>query len=263
MKFNELLSKRKIIIPVVIIIIAMLATVGAWQYKRYLDNKFSGMDFERGLEEFEDLEESEEDGEEKNSFEGSISIVEEEPTEQAEGSREDITEVNATQPSQPKISEKKSEETAVTAIKLQEPKVETMLAPVFGTISLDYSDSQLVYSKTLDMWTTHEGLDIKAEEGSQVRAVMDGIISEVTNDPQWGMTIAIDHGGGVTTIYSNLSTLDMVTVGQEVKKGDVISGVGKTAIIEIAEEPHLHFEIMKDGKSLDPKIYLPKQSLKR
>lgn len=260
MKFDEFFSKRKIIIPVVIIIIAMLATVGAWQYRRYLDNKYSGMDFERGLEEFEDFEEV---GEEPGSLEGGISIVEEEPSEQAEEPREDITEVNAGQTSQPKLSEKKPQETAVTAIKLQEPKVETMLTPVFGTICLDFSDSQLVYSKTLDMWTTHEGLDIKAEEGSQVRAVMDGIISEVTNDPQWGMTIAIDHGGGVTTIYSNLSTLDMVTLGQEVKKGDVISGIGRTAIIEIAEEPHLHFEIMKDGKSLDPKIYLPKQSLKR
>lgn len=260
MKFDEFFSKRKIIIPVVIIIIAMLATVGAWQYRRYLDNKYSGMDFERGLEEFEDFEEV---GEEPGSLEGGISIVEEEPSEQAEEPREDITEVNAGQTSQPKLSEKKPQETAVTAIKLQEPKVETMLTPVFGTICLDFSDSQLVYSKTLDMWTTHEGLDIKAEEGSQVRAVMDGIISEVTNDPQWGMTIAIDHGGGVTTIYSNLSTLDMVTLGQEVKKGDVISGIGRTAIIEIVEEPHLHFEIMKDGKSLDPKIYLPKQSLKR
>jgi len=260
MKFNEFFSKRKIIIPVVIIIIAMLATVGAWQYRRYLDNRYSGMDFERGLEEFEDLDEI---GEEPGSVQGGISIVEEEPAEQAEEPRQDVTEVNASQPSQPKLSEKKSEETAVTAIKLQEPKVETMLAPVFGTICLDFSDRELIYSKTLDMWTTHEGLDIKAEEGSQVRAVMDGIISEVTNDPQWGMTIAIDHGGGVTSIYSNLSTLDMVTVGQEVKKGDVISGVGRTAIVEIAEEPHLHFEIMKDGKNLDPKIYLPKQSLNR
>lgn len=257
MKFDKFFSKRKIFIPVVIIIIAMLATIGAWQYRNYLNNRYSGMDFERGLEEFEDLEE------EPDSLEGEISIVEEENTvEEVEEEGQDIQEVNVSQPSTPKISEVKKED-AVTAIKMQEPKVETMLAPVFGSICLDFSDSELLYSKTLDMWTTHEGLDIKAEEGSQVRAVMDGKISEVTNDPQWGMTIAIDHGGGITTIYSNLSTLDMVTLGQEVKKGDVISGIGRTAIIEIAEESHLHFEIMKDGKNLDPKIYLPKQSLKR
>ncbi|HCJ57418.1 MULTISPECIES: M23 family metallopeptidase [Lutispora] len=257
MKFDEFFSKRKIYIPVVIIIIAMLATVGAWQYRNYLDNKYSGMDFEKGLDEFEDLDE------ELDYSDRGISIVEEDTAEKAENKGQDIKEVNGSQPSKPSISEGKKVDKAVTAIKMQEPKVETMLAPVFGTICLDFSDSDLLYSKTLDMWTTHEGLDIKAEEGSQVRAVMDGIISEVTNDPQWGMTIAIDHGGGITTIYSNLSTLDMVTIGQEVKKGDVISGIGRTAIIEIAEEPHLHFEIMKGDKNLDPKLYLPKQSLKR
>ncbi|NLM43261.1 MAG: M23 family metallopeptidase [Clostridiales bacterium] len=262
MKFDDFFSKRKIFIPVVIIIIAMLATVGAWQYRRYLDNKYADMDFERDLEEFEDLDEFAR-VEEPDSSEGGVSIVEEEPSIEAEEPEGDVTEVDVSQPTQPKLSETKTEEKAVTAVKMQEPKVETMIAPVFGTICLDFSDTQLVYSKTLDMWTTHDGIDIKAEEGSQVRAVMDGVISEITNDPQWGMTIAIDHGGGVTTIYSNLSTLDMVTLGQEVKKGDVISGVGRTAIIEIAEEPHLHFEIMKDGKNLDPKIYLPKQSLKR
>ena len=262
MKFDDFFSKRKIFIPVVIIIIAMLATVGAWQYRRYLDNKYADMDFERDLEEFEDLDEFAR-VEESDSSEGGVSIVEEEPSIEAEEPEGDVTEVDVSQPTQPKLSETKTEEKAVTAVKMQEPKVETMIAPVFGTICLDFSDTQLVYSKTLDMWTTHDGIDIKAEEGSQVRAVMDGVISEITNDPQWGMTIAIDHGGGVTTIYSNLSTLDMVTLGQEVKKGDVISGVGRTAIIEIAEEPHLHFEIMKDGKNLDPKIYLPKQSLKR
>lgn len=256
MKFDEFFSKRKIFIPVVIIIIAMLATVGAWQYRNYLDNRYSGIDFDRGLEEFEDLEED------PDPLEGEISIVEEENIIEEVETGQDIQEVNVNQPSPPKVSEAKKEE-AVTAIKMQEPKVETMLAPVFGSICLDFSDSELLYSKTLDMWATHDGLDIKAEEGSQVRAVMDGKISEVTNDPQWGMTIAIDHGGGITTIYSNLSTLDMVTLGQEVKKGDVISGIGRTAIIEIAEEAHLHFEIMKDGKNLDPKIYLPKQSLKR
>ncbi|MDD2482086.1 MAG: M23 family metallopeptidase [Lutispora sp.] len=257
MKFDEFFSRRKIFIPVVIIIIAMLATVGAWQYRNYLDNRYSGMDFERGLDEFEDLEE------EPGSLGGGVSIVEQDALEQAEDKGQDIKEVNVTEPSKPKLSENKKEDITIPAIKMQEAKVETMLTPVFGTICLDFSDSELLYSKTLDMWTTHEGLDIKAEEGSQVRAAMDGKIHEVTNDPQWGMTIAIDHGSEIMTIYSNLSTLDMVTIGQEVKKGDVISGIGKTALIEIAEEPHLHFEIMKDGKSLDPKIYLPKQSLKR
>ena len=57
MKFNDFYSKQKFIIPIVIIVIAMLATFGAWQYKNYLDNKWAGIDFEKDFDEFEDLEE--------------------------------------------------------------------------------------------------------------------------------------------------------------------------------------------------------------
>lgn len=256
MKFDDLYTRRKYIIPVVIIIIAMLAAVGAWQYKNYLDNKWSGMDFERGLDEFEDLEE------EPRVQEGGISIIEEQSEKELNELDKDIKEV-VSEPSKPKLSSSKENTSYIPAIKMQEPKMETMLTPVFGTVCMDFSNGELLYSKTLDLWTTHEGLDIRTEEGSQVRAVMDGTVSEIVDDPQWGMTIVIDHGSSISTKYSNLSTLDMVTLGQKIKKGDVISGVGKTALCEIAEESHLHFEVLKDGKSLDPKIYLPKQSLNR
>lgn len=257
MKFDDLYSRRKYIIPVVIIIIAMLAAVGAWQYKNYLDNKWSGIDFERDFDEFEDLEE------EPRVLEGGISIIEEKIEEEVKESGRDIKEVTVNEPPKPKIADTKENTSYIPAIKMQEPKMETMLTPVFGTICMDFSNTDLLYSKTLDLWTTHEGLDIKAEEGSQVRAAMDGVVSEIVNDPQWGMTIALDHGSGIITKYSNLSTLDMVTLGQKVKKGDIISGVGKTALYEIGEEPHLHFEVIKDGKNLDPKIYFPKQTLNR
>jgi murein DD-endopeptidase MepM/ murein hydrolase activator NlpD len=73
----------------------------------------------------------------------------------------------------------------------------------------------------------------------------------------------INHGQKVYTRYSNLSTLDLVAIDQNIKKGDVISGVGKTALYEIADDPHLHFEVIKEGKNIDPKKYLPKQSLKK
>ncbi len=257
MKFDDFYSRRKYIIPAVIIIIAMLTAVGTWQYKNYLDNKWSGIDFERGLDEFEDLEE------EPRVQEGGISIIEEERSEEENEPGRDVKEVTTNEPPKPKLSNSKENTSYIPAIKMQEPKMETMLTPVFGTVCMDFSNGELLYSKTLDLWTTHEGMDIRAEEGSQVRAVMDGTVSEIVNDPQWGMTIVIDHGSGISTKYSNLSTLDMVTLGQKIKKGDVISGVGKTALYEIAEEPHLHFEVLKDGKNLDPKIYLPKQSLNR
>lgn len=254
MKFKDFFSKQKSIIPIVIII-AMLATFGAWRYKVYLDNRWAGLDFEKDFSEFEDLEDR------ARVEEGGISIIEEQAEEEVRDSGFEIKEVTQSEPPKPVVT--KSNTAVIPAIKMEEPMMETMLAPVFGTICLDFSGDELVYSKTLDLWTTHQGLDIKAEEGSQVRAAMDGTVSEITDETEWGMTITIDHGSGIVTKYSNLSTLEMVTIGQKVKKGDVISGVGKSALWEIAEDPHLHFEVLKDGKNLDPKIYLPKKSLNR
>ncbi len=153
----------------------------------------------------------------------------------------------------------KSDEKPIAAAKIEPVDIGTMIIPVFGNISIDYSDTELAYSKTIDSWITHSGLDFKAEEGSPVRAALDGVVSETANDAQWGLTIVLDHGDGVYTKYSNLSTLDLVSKGQNVKKGDVISGVGKTALSEIAEEPHLHFELIRDKQNIDPKNYLPKK----
>ncbi len=142
--------------------------------------------------------------------------------------------------------------------KAAKSKVKSMIMPVIGTISMDYAEDKLVYSKTLEQWTTHNGIDIKAREGSVVRAVLDGTITQIKKDYALGIVITIDHGNGLVTKYGNLSTDEMVAVGQKVKQGDPISGVGKGAGFEIAQGPHLHFEVIKDGKHIDPKLYLPK-----
>lgn len=131
-------------------------------------------------------------------------------------------------------------------------------SPVFGQVTYDYSKDKLSYSKTLDQWMTHEGLDIASERGTQVKAVADGIISDIKNDPRFGVLVVIDHQNGYKTMYGNLAADDMVTVNQKIKKGDVIGSIGNTALYEVAEAPHLHFEVFKNSVSVDPKAYLPK-----
>ena len=56
--------------------------------------------------------------------------------------------------------------------------------------------------------------------------------------------------------YANLSTKAMVKVGQSIKKGDPISGIGNPTGLEMNEVPHLHFEVLSNGKNVDPKEYL-------
>lgn len=129
--------------------------------------------------------------------------------------------------------------------------------PVKGKIQMDYAMDRLLYSKTLDEWRTHSGIDIAAPRGDVVKAAADGYIKEIKNDPCYGITITIDHENGYKTIYSNLASSSMVSTNQKVKAGDAISSVGNTAIFECMDPPHLHFEMYKNDKLVDPKTMLP------
>lgn len=136
-------------------------------------------------------------------------------------------------------------------------ELEEMIKPVEGSLGLSFTNENLIYSKTLEEWTSHKGIDILAKEGTEVKAVLSGTINEVYEDRIWGIVVIIDHGNGLLSKYANLSTDTMVSEGMKLNKGDVISKVGKTASIEMMEEPHLHFEIIKDGINQNPLDYLP------
>lgn len=114
----------------------------------------------------------------------------------------------------------------------------------------------MIYSETLKEWVTHLGIDIKADKTTVVKAAEAGTVKSIKNDPRYGLTIVIDHGDGMQTVYANLLTSEFVVEGEKVEKGQSIGTVGNTAVFEIADEPHLHFEILKDSIQVDPNIYL-------
>lgn len=117
---------------------------------------------------------------------------------------------------------------------------------------MKFSDGQLVYSKTLNEWCTHNGIDILEKIGTPVFAVEDGTIKEIVSTTDEGIKIIIEHRNGYKSIYSNLSTTKMINLNDIVKKGQVISGIGKTASFEYNEPDHLHFEMYKDNLPINP-----------
>lgn len=129
-------------------------------------------------------------------------------------------------------------------------------APVAGEIIKDFAIDNLIYSTTLEEWTTHSGIDIKADKTTVVAAAEAGTIESIKNDPRFGLTIIISHENGFKTIYSNLLTTEFVSENEVVEKGQTIATVGETASFEVADESHLHFEIYKDGSPVNPTIYL-------
>ena len=124
--------------------------------------------------------------------------------------------------------------------------------PVKGEIIREFAPESLVYSETLKEWITHNGVDIKADKASVVVSACDGKVSAINNDPRYGLTVIIEHNDGYKTVYSNLLTAEFVVEGEEVKAGQTIGTIGNSANFEIADDYHLHFELIKDGKYIDP-----------
>lgn len=128
------------------------------------------------------------------------------------------------------------------------------ILPVSGEVFNDFSHGELVKSKTLKDWRTHNGIDIKASAGTSVMAAANGVVKEISSDGLWGTVIKISHEDGKMTIYASLNDETTVKVGDKVSKGDIIGTVGDTAEAEIALDTHLHFEMMKDDEYIDPLI---------
>lgn len=131
-----------------------------------------------------------------------------------------------------------------------------LIKPLDGIVGMIYAEDTLTYSKTLDQYTTHKGIDIEADIDTPVVAVLDGEVIEIVTDSRLGRTIAIAHANGVISRYANLNTSEMVSVGDVVEQGQTISGVGESALFEAEEKPHLHFEVLVDGKNIDPQKFI-------
>lgn len=125
-----------------------------------------------------------------------------------------------------------------------------------ATVAKEYSNSALQYNKTLNLWQSHKAVDFLAEEGTDVYAVLDGTIKEVTYSYLMGNIVKLDVGNGMIVVYASLQNDVPVKAGDKVKRGDVIAKVGNTAKSESSDGAHLHLEVWLDNENVDPSIYL-------
>ena len=124
------------------------------------------------------------------------------------------------------------------------------------TLIKGYSDTELQYNSTLNCWRAHYGVDLAAESGSEVFAVLDGTVKSVTTDQLNGTVIVLSHADGFETIYGSLNKTVNVSVGDAVTKGQQIGLVSTSATNEANDGAHLHFEVIKAGKNVDPSLYI-------
>ena len=137
-----------------------------------------------------------------------------------------------------------------------EDALTTFAPPVPGEAVAAFSDSELTYNAALEDWRTHNGVDLAAELGAPVSAVLDGEVLSVTNDPLLGTTITLNHGDGLMTVYGNLAPDVTVEQGDTVTAGETLGSVGDTAAGEVNEGAWIHFAVEQDGVAVDPMDYL-------
>ena len=122
--------------------------------------------------------------------------------------------------------------------------------PVNGEISKKHSDKELQYSATFGDMRLHTGIDILAEKGTFVSACSDGVVESIELNTTYGNVVTIDHKNGITVKYAGIDNLE-VENGDAVKAGDFIGTVGDIPA-ECMDKPHLHLEVLKNGKSAEP-----------
>ena len=136
--------------------------------------------------------------------------------------------------------------------KVKDTKETKYIMPIDGEILKEYATEKLVYSETLGMWKTHPGIDIKAKLNDKVKSASDGRVQEVKKDSFYGNVVRITDSAGYTFVYSNLDSDIQVKQGDDIKQGNIIGTVGVSATGELADETHLHFEVIKDELQVNP-----------
>ena len=122
--------------------------------------------------------------------------------------------------------------------------------PFSGRVLNAYSGDELVYSKTLGDWRTHNGVDYACAEGSAVSAPCSGKVTETGTDGQWSSVVTLEDASGRLWRVCGVNS-PAVKPGDTVTAGQKLGTVG-TISCECAEEAHIHLEVLQNGQYLDP-----------
>jgi len=122
--------------------------------------------------------------------------------------------------------------------------------PLEGEIVAAFSGDALVLYPSLNVWATHNGIDIKAERGAEVKAALSGVVESAYTNEADGGVVVLSHSGKAETVYAGLEDID-VKQGDKVSVGKVIAKVGEMPK-ELDRGYHLHFEYKVNGSYKDP-----------
>lgn len=136
--------------------------------------------------------------------------------------------------------------------KAKEKKNESKLSYLGTEISREYSEKDPSYSKTLDVWEIHKGIDVTSKQGSQVKSLLDGQVVSIFEDDSHGVSVKVKSENNIIVVYSNLDKSTKVKKDQKIKSGEVLGIVGNTTSVESEDGVHVHVEAFKGKEYIDP-----------
>ena len=130
------------------------------------------------------------------------------------------------------------------------------IKPLSGEVIQKYSMDMPIYWETLDQYMTHDGVDLAAPAGTNVKTCASGTVTRIEQDDRYGMIVEISHGNDLLSLYGNMAKDGLVELGEVVSCGDIIGKVGKTSTLEASGAEHLHFSLKLKDEPVDPGKYI-------
>lgn len=123
--------------------------------------------------------------------------------------------------------------------------------PLTGELQREFSVDELLWDDTMQDWRTHNGIDIASDVGTEVDTAAAGKVINAYEDETYGLVVKVQHADGVVTVYKNLEKI-VVEKDDVLDQGQMIGTVGNKGAFEIAQRPHLHFEVIVEDKNINP-----------
>lgn len=151
-----------------------------------------------------------------------------------------------------KAKEKEKQKEIEKSKETTKSKQTTKLNFLGDKVLREYSDKEPSYSKTLNVWEVHGGLDVSCKNEQEIKSLLNGKVVDIFKDDEHGMSVKVSSKNDITVVYSNLSENIKVKKEQEVKEGEALGIVGNTSMAESADGTHVHIEATKGKNSIDP-----------
>lgn len=183
------------------------------------------------------------------------------PFAQSESSASSVPpSASSSQPKPPAASSTPAKQPAASAAPAESAAPRPVEPPSFalptnGRNLQGFTGDELVYDHTMNDWRTHNGIDLSGEKGTPVAAPANAAVVDVKVDPQWGNVVELRRDDVLMRVCG-LQQVD-VKAGDQVKAGDEIGILGEIPA-ESAMEHHVHVEVIKEGRYLDPETFFKK-----